>query len=401
MEKSQQKFTKYLMHSNTLIMGIGFFMLIPILGNFVVNVQGLAASLLGYITGVRFLSQDLSSVFCGVLADKIGNKKAMLIGAAIRGGGMLLFGFMNTFTGYMFASFFVGLGGALFMPSCYGYYDMMSTDETRTSLFTMRETLNNLGSIVGPMVGGLLYNLIGFQAVCFTAAVVYGITIVITWIYLPSMAEKERAKLAQRQSFLQTAKECLKNKSYVIFLFLTGLTTGVMMQKDLSIPVRISIIDPTYPNVSMIYTAAAVIGVAVQYPLIKWVSKHMDNIKALTISSVVITIGLAVTGYSFNIPMLYVGTILFTFGNMLYQPVRNLQVTKFAQPGKVSSYYGFQGMSFAMGTILGSFCSGWMYDIIDKPGFTYLPWIVWCIIGVIATIGFITLLKNVSTPQNS
>lgn len=393
MTKRQQQIQKYIMHTNTLLMGVGYFMLIPILGNFVVNVQGLAASLLGYITGVRFLSQDMASIFCGVLADKIGNKKGMLIGAAIRGSGMFLFGFMTNFVGYMFASFFVGLGGALFMPSCYGYYDMMATSETRASLFTMRETLNNFGSIVGPMVGGLMYQMMDFQAVCFTAAAVYAIAITVTAILLPALKEKEAAKLSERQSFLDTAKVCLKNKEYLVFLMITGFITGVTMQIDTTIPVRISLIDPEYPNVSMIYTVAAIIGVVIQYPLIRYISPRIKHMKSLAISCVILCGGLVVAGWANQIWMLYVGTMIFTFGKMIYQPIRNLQVTEFAEPGKMSSYYGFQGISFTLGTVMASFVTGWMYDVIDRPGLTYLPWLFWCSISLICAAAFIALYK--------
>ena len=103
--------------------------------------------------------------------------------------------------------------------------------------------------------------------------------------------------------------------------------------------------------------------------------------------------GLVIAGWANQIWMLYVGTMVFTFGKMIYQPIRNLQVTEFAEPGKMSSYYGFQGISFTLGTVMASFVTGWMYDVIDRPGLTYLPWLFWCSISLICAAAFIALYK--------
>ena len=79
------------------------------------------------------------------------------------------------------------------------------------------------------------------------------------------------------------------------------------------------------------------------------------------------------------IHIFYVGTVIFTLGQMIYQPVRNMQVTDFAEPGKVGAYYGFQGTSLAAGTVLGNFLSGYLYDLAETPALHYLPWVVWCL----------------------
>ena len=56
MGEKRYKIVVLLMHANTLVMGIGFFMLIPILNNYLVNGLGMATAMVGYITGVRFWS---------------------------------------------------------------------------------------------------------------------------------------------------------------------------------------------------------------------------------------------------------------------------------------------------------------------------------------------------------
>ena len=61
-------------------------------------------------------------------------------------------------------------------------------------------------------------------------------------------------------SAMETVRTCLKNKTYILFLLITAITTGLMSQKDLTIPTRIKAIDPSYAYVGFIYTLASVIG---------------------------------------------------------------------------------------------------------------------------------------------
>lgn len=397
MGEKRYKIVVLLMHANTLVMGIGFFMLIPILNNYLVNGLGMATAMVGYITGVRFLGQDLTSIFLGAVGDKIGCKRAMVIGAAIRMFGLLLCGFMSDFWGFFLSSFFVGLGGALFVPSCYSYYDLLANDQNRTALFSMREMLNNCGNIVGPAVGTFLM-VMGFRWVCIVSAGVFALTIALSIFLLPDLKANGKSGAAPAQtSAMETVRTCLKNKTYILFLLITAITTGLMSQKDLTIPTRIKAIDPSYAYVGFIYTLASVVGVAVQLPLVKWCKGHLHANESLALANILYGVGLAIMGFVPALPALYAGTVIFTLGQMIYQPVRNMQVTDFAEPGKVGAYYGFQGTSLAAGTVLGNFLSGYLYDLAETPALRHLPWVVWCTLAAVACVLFWKFLKGMPT----
>ena len=53
----------------------------------------------------------------------------------------------------------------------------------------------------------------------------------------------------------------------------------------------------------------------------------------------------------------------------------------------------YKGVKKLMGHAVASFVTGWMYDVIDRPGLTYLPWLFWCSISLICAAAFIALYK--------
>ena len=74
-----------------------------------------------------------------------------------------------------------------------------------------------------------------------------------------------------------------------------------------------------------------------------------------------------------------------------------MQVTDFAEPGKVGAYYGFQGTSLAAGTVLGNFLSGYLYDLAESPALRHLPWVVWCTLAAVACVLFWKFLRGMPT----
>jgi len=144
------------MYLDTLLMAIGFFMLTPLLGLYFIQHLGWSAALTGSIIAVSGLANNSLRFFFGVLADRIGYKRAILLGVGVRVAGFVMYGFVSHPFGFAAAAFIAGAGGALFHPASYGAYARLTPGERKARIFALREMLSNVGYVLGPVIGMLL-----------------------------------------------------------------------------------------------------------------------------------------------------------------------------------------------------------------------------------------------------
>lgn len=99
---------------------------------------------------------------------------------------------------------------------------------------------------------------------------------------------------------------------------------------------------------------------------------------SLACAALALASGLVVMGLWRSFPGLVVGVIVFTLGQVLFQPIMNAEVSSFADSEAVASYFGVNGLALAVGGITGSVGGGAMYGLLDSanPLLQALPWVV-------------------------
>lgn len=397
MNAKNAKITQVVMHVNTVLMGVGFYMLLPLLNPYLYNVKMFTAVIVGYIASSRVLSSDICMIFGGSLGNTIGCKKTMVMGCAARVVAFVMFGYAQSIVTFMVAGALIGLGGALFLPACSAYYDMMSTDENRAKMFSIQQMLDNSGNIIGPTVGSLLVAATNFKMMCLLCAAIYIVSIVMTLLFLPELKNESGKKVG----LIGNIVDCAKNTKFVFFLIATSTITFIVLQRDLTIPVKLATINPGY-SVGFMYTLAAIIGVAAQLPMVSFFKRHFESYTIYGIASFLYTAGLCTLGFARNIPMLYIGCIVFGLGQSLYMPVKAAQVAEFAGRGKVAGYYGFQGLVGVLVSLLGNTVGGILYDYAGSQSgaLFYLPWVVFAIVGGLVVLMFVHLGKKQKAKTN-
>ena len=385
------KITQLALHITVVCLGIGFYMLLPLLNPYLYNEKMFTAVLVGYLASAREISSNISMVFGGPLGNVIGCKTTMVLGALIRVVAFVLFGIADDFALFVLGGMLIGLGGALFLPASNAYYDAISTDENRTKMFSIYTMLDTMGNVIGPALGSILVAVSNFTVMCFVSAGVYGVAIVLSILFLPNIRNEE----ARKAGVVGNIKECAQNKAFVKFLLFTSFITVIVLQRDLTIPVKLSGINPDY-SVGFMYTIASLIGVVLQIPMVNFFKKRFDNYKIFGIASMMYTFGISMLGFAANIPMLYAGTIVYGIAQALYFPVKSAQVAEFAGPGKVAGYYGFQGLVGVAVSFLANLLGGYLYDFgATQTGFmSFIPWYVFIGIGVCIVVMFMMLSKK-------
>ena len=385
------KFTQFALHANTVLLGIGFYMLLPLLNPYLYNEKMFTAVLVGYIASAREMSNNISMVFGGPLGNILGVKATMMMGICARVIAFVILGVADSFPLFILGGALIGVGAALFIPASTAYYDAISTDENRVKMFSIYNILDTSGSVIGPALGSILVAASSFRVMCLLCATLYIMALINTLVFLPNLKNEEAAKAG----ILGNIMECAKNKPFVKFLVFTSVISFIILQRDLTIPVKLSVIRPDY-SVGFMYTLASFIGIVIQLPMVKFFKSRFNNYKIFAFASVLYTAGISLLGFAVNIPMLYVGCIVYAIGHALYTPIKSTRVAEFAGPGKVAGYFGFQGLVGVVIAFLGNMIGGYLYDFakVQSGILAFTPWFVFIAVGAIIVLMFTALGKK-------
>jgi MFS transporter, DHA1 family, multidrug resistance protein len=360
------------MYVDTLFMAIGFYMLVPLLGIYFINHLNWSAALAGSIIAVSGLAQNGLRFFCGITADRIGYKNAILLGVVIRIFGFLLYGVIHHPVGYAIAAFVSGAGGAFFHPASFGAYARITPEHMKTKIFGIRETLSNVGFILGPVIGMFLIEF-DFSFVCFSAAFMFLLAFFISWLYLPNM----EGSSSKQQTFVPIVKKIFKDHRFLVFCVLIIGVWALNVQLYLSVPVRAEKLLEDTGNIAYLYMAGAVFMVLLQIPLLRFLSEKVHQMHIVSIGTFILGVSMLVFGFTQGIWSMLFAVLIFTLGQMLVVPTMNHLISQFADSDTYATYFGFTGWSFAIGGFLGNTGGGYVHDVVELHSeYSLLPWIL-------------------------
>lgn len=365
------------MYLDTLLMAVGFFMLTPLLGIYFIEEKGYSAALTGTILSVTGLANNGLRFFFGVLADRIGYKRAIMLGVSVRIAGYALYGLVHSAAGFALAAFISGAGGSLFHPASYAAYAALTDDEGKSRIFGIREMLSNTGFVLGPILGMFFLN-VDFRLVCFASAGMFLAALVVSWLFLPPLKGQD-----QRTPYLQMITGVFRNKAFLLFTAMMIFMWSMEVQLYLAVPVRAAQVLADSSSISYLYTAGAVFMVLLQLPLLHRLNERFSASVILGAGTCILGLSLFVLGFTQGFLSMLAAVLMYTLGQMLTLPTMNQMISGFSDRSSFASYFGFNGLGLAVGGLLGSWGGGRMYDLAGSvPGLRQLPGTVFLVMGL-------------------
>ncbi|WP_456271203.1 MFS transporter [Bacillus sp. AK031] len=372
------------MYVDTLLMAIGFYMLVPLLSVYFINHLHWSISLTGLILAVSGISQNGLRFFCGILADQIGYKRAILLGVGIRVIGFVLYGLVSHPIGFAIAAFISGIGGAFFHPASFGAYARITSEEMKTKIFSIRETLSNIGFILGPVIGMFLLQF-DFTLVSFCSAFMFILAFLLSWLLLPEM----KGSSPMKQEFLPILKKIGKNSRFLVLCLLIIGVWSLNVQLYLAVPVRAEVLLNNVEQVAYLYMAGAIFMVVFQIPLIEILSKKIEQLHVMALGTIILGTSMLMFGFSQGLWSMLFAVLLFTMGQMMVVPTMNHLISRYADSQSFATYFGFTGWSFAIGGLLGNTGGGFLHDYFKlQENFTFTPWIILFILSCVISFRF-------------
>jgi MFS family permease len=172
--------------------GVG--LLAPILAIYAKQVVGLSEQVIGILFLLGVLSVAIASVPAGQLADRWGKRKAVVWGMAIGSAGMWMLSISPRLDVLAVGAILLGIGYALSSPAWHALVSELAPPGRIGFAMGAAQTAEGLGLVLGPLLGGVLWDAAGHVAPFVASASLLSVSTVALIITIRSLARSSRAR---------------------------------------------------------------------------------------------------------------------------------------------------------------------------------------------------------------
>ncbi|MDX8364589.1 MFS transporter [Cytobacillus sp. IB215665] len=334
--------------------------------------SALGNNIAGILMTIPPLIGIIGIIIGGNLADRLGRRAAMLIGTSIRTIVFCIFALSDSYWLSYLAFVGIGLGGALYGPASDAMIADLIPQQARKRVYATFMTANNIGAVIGPVLGSFFFFSYRSELLWACTIVMLVYTIIICVKVDESMPNYSRKRI-NLKSISSGFKEEWKGygeifRDKVFLLYILGGVSAVIaiMQLDLYLSVYIINYVPSqklfvWNNYSVALDSKeifawmlvlnGVLFVFFVLPITKLLKNWTDR-NVFILSAILAGGGMFLVGFTTNIWVLFILTIIFTFGEIVRAPVINNFVSNYAPEHARGKYMGAARLQFTIGRFL-------------------------------------------------
>lgn len=322
----------------------------------------------GVIYGASFLSMMIVSPFWGKLGDRYG-RKIMIIRSGLGLGTVILLMGLARSPGQLLALRLINGTISGFNPAAVALISINSPPQrVGFALGTLNSAVVG-GSIFGPVLGGLMAELVGVRHIFFfTGLVLFAATLLVAFF----VHETNKPDQEALSSSMSADAKVIFSTSPLPALFTTGmLIQFALLSTNPFLPIFIEELNPgahlTSILIGVIVSLAGVASVAFS-PIFGRLGDKFGPARILFYS--LIAAALALLPHVWVKSYLQVSVCRFLFGMAVagLLPTVNTLIRQYAPPGKESSTYGYSNSFFNIGMLLGPITGGFFAGMIGIRG---------------------------------
>ena len=339
--------------------------------------------IMGYVTAILYLLPLVT----GVIADRIGYKKSLIISYFMLISGYYLMGEVSSYAMVFLVFLYVAIGAALFKPVISAIITI-STDKSNSTLgFGIFYMMVNIGGFIGPAMSSTLRTQYGWKMIFIQAAVVIFINLLIVIFFYkdPPKEKKEKESFSDAvKGSVTNITEALSDKRLVVLLIIMIGFWTMFNQLFYTLPTfiedwvntaalhnEIAKLSPwlasfmsgggTSVNPEMLINidagAIVVFQIIVSYFVLKF-----RHVSAMLAGFIIAAIGIGITFYTGNGLYTILGIVIFAIGEMTTNPTFSSFVALISPKGKEALYMGTYFLPIFAGNFFTTFISGNLYQ---------------------------------------
>lgn len=399
-----------LLLASQLVFNIGFYAVVPFLALVMTQDFGMTATAVGVVLGARVFSQQGLFLVGGMITDRFGPRRAMLVGCLVRICGYLTLALAGSFPLFLLGAVLTGMGGALFSPALESLVGEAEERRRNTSgnapaLFALLAICGEIGAVAGPLVGALLLG-ISFSWAALAGAVVFTVMTGVLWRSVPAGAPKRvcgtapSSKPPSSVARREGVTAMLRDKRFVAFAALYSVNLLAYNQLYFGLPIELTRSGAGTSALAGLFAVASVLTIALQWPISRLTTRVGPGraltagflLKGLAFATMAVLAQVPATGTLQLLPplLLVVGLCL---GHMCIGPVAMPLVLDFARGRRTGIYYGLLASMGGCAVLLGNVVLGPLYTGATEPGpDAAWPWAVMAALTVLPAVGLSRLL---------
>ncbi|MCS4300512.1 MULTISPECIES: MFS transporter [Acinetobacter] len=334
------------------------------------------AVVIGYL-----ISLTITVVIAGRLGDRYGCKSMLIVGLVIFSLASLLCSVAPSLWILVAARSFQGIGAAFLMTLAMALTRQTVSKSQLGRAMGMLGTISALGTALGPVLGGLLITLSGWQSIFGLQFILASIAIILAWVLLPNDCIRKQ---------IPTLSSWQPDQNITPNLLINLMVAAVMMATLVIGPFYLSLgLSLNQMQVGLIMGIGPVVAILSGIPsgrlVDRWGSRYIVAIGLifLIIGSFMLAIVpklMGLSGYIFPI-------IILTLGYQLFQAANNTMTLADVPKARQGMVSGLLSLSRNMGLIIGASVMGAIFSfgvgtiqfnqatalaIIDGMQFTFL-----------------------------
>jgi len=345
---------------------LGLFIVLPVLSAYALTLEGANAFLVGIVIGGYALTQTIFQVPFGLLSDKIGRKKTLLIGLLIFILGSVVAALATDIYTLMLGRFLQG-AGAIGSVVTAMISDLVQEEKRAHAMAIMGGTIAMsfaLAMVAGPLIGGYY----GVDKLFWITGILATLAILILFTKVPNPP-----KIVHTYSEAESKmKEVFKDKSlvimYVTFLFHTSIMTMAFLIIPIVMTQSVDAGGFAWDKTELwkVYIPAMIFGLIAMGPAAVFGEKKDKGKEIFLLSIVLIAIGFLLMGFATNAILFIVGVILFFIGFNMFEPLLQSFVSKFAKVHQKGAALGVANSFAYFGAFVGGMLGGWLLHSYDR-----------------------------------
>ncbi len=356
-----------------LITSAGFSVCVPFLSLYLYQERGMSMTLVGTVFLISGLVSSVTQMAGGMLSDRFGRRRLILISMTINILNYLSMAFMIAFDApvvVILTVYLVGrAAGMTARPAISAMIVDLANRKDLTETYGLLRVGRNVGWASGPAVGGFLAAFLPYSWLFGTAVIMNTIAFLITLFFLKESLTGKVERIEMRGLFSAAA-----DRTFVAFTVLCMLVFLTMAHFGTTLSVfTVDRIGFTTSEYGLLLTTNGVFVVLFQYPVALAIKKFRKY-HMLILGSLFYGIGYLIMSGVTAFGQAMAAMVVITMGEIIFSPVSTAVVGELAPPEQRGRYMGFFGWSETFGVSLAPMVGGMLLDTFTtSPGVVWLP----------------------------
>ena len=356
----------------------GLFIVLSVLSQYALSLEGGTPFLAGVALGGYALTQAFLQVPFGVVSDKLGRKKTILVGLLIFALGSIVAAVADNIYVLLLGRFLQGAGAIGSVVTAL-IADQVREDQRAHAMAVMGMTIAMsfaASMIIGPLVAGAW----SVSALFWMTAVLALTALVILFTAVPEPPEIVHHYSEEEAQIKHVFKDKELVRMYITFLFhsstmaIAFFLIPILMKHDFGMSTM---------EFWKVYLPAVVFGILAMGPAAVFGEKYAKGKQIFLISIGFIAAAFALMGFTSSFWSFAVGAVFFFIGFNMFEPLLQSFVSKFAKVHQKGAALGVANTFAYVGIFLGGALGGFIYQHFSKEGLALfviavsILWFIW------------------------